>query len=431
MITMEVLMNIRSLATQGYSHRQIAKMTGLHRTTVKKYVVDGTAPVYRKTVRVSVLAPYHGMIGDWLVQQEYRATKVYDLVQLEGYRGSYDVVRRYVKTVKEDRDRIAYIRFETMPGQQAQVDFGDFQIVNGDGTTSTVYCFIMVLGYSRHMYIEFIERCTMTAFLACHQNAFGFFGGIPAEILYDNMKNVVIRRLARHGGQAGAIQWNRTFETFCAHYGYKPLAAPPYAPWAKGKVERPIDFVRERFWRGYTFRDLAGANRDIRHWLRTTAYQRVHGTTREKVGDRFDRERPRLGTLPHTPFDISEKVWRPVYKDCQIAFGGNRYVLPHEYVGHKVLLKIQDGIIRIYKDDLLVVVYQIPPGKGITVQDPRFYERLKADKEQQRRKYHRFLTGKAKATRGLLANGLQYEVMQRSLTVYDQIIRKEVPPCPS
>ena len=151
------------------------------------------------------------MITDWLSEQDYLATRVYDLVQIQGYVGSYDVVRRYVQRVKEERDRTAYIRFETLPGQQAQVDFGDFQITNGDGTITTIYCFIMVLGYSRHMYVEFIDRCTMSHFLDCHQNAFGFFGGIPGEILYDNMKNVVIRHLA------GAVQWNQTFAGFCAH----------------------------------------------------------------------------------------------------------------------------------------------------------------------------------------------------------------------
>jgi len=425
MITLEVVMDIRALRKQGYSHRQIAKLTGLHRATVRKYLEEGSVPVYRKSARVSALAPYYGMIGDWLAAQDYRATKVYDLVQLEGYRGSYDVVRRYVKTIKEDRDRRAYIRFETMPGQQAQVDFADFQILNPDGTTTTVYCFVMVLGYSRHMYIEFVEWCTMTSFLSCHQHAFGFFGGVPAEILYDNMKNVVIRRLA------GAVEWNRTFAAFCTHYGYKPLAAPPYAPWVKGKVERPIDYLRERFWRGYAFRDIAGANADVLTWLRTTALERVHGTTHEPVGERFQRERPQLGALPRSPFDIAEKVWRHVYKDCQLSFGGNRYVVAHECVGHKVLLKVLDGTIRIYKDDRLVVVYQIPSGKGITVADPRFYAQLRADRGQQQRKYRRWLPGKAKATRGLLSNGLQYEVMRRSLSVYDRLIGKEVPPCPS
>ena len=325
-------------------------------------------------------------------------------------------MQRYLKSVKEQRARIAYIRFETLPGQQAQVDFGDFQIVNSDGTVTTVYCFVMALGYSRHKYVEFVEHCTMTTFLECHQHAFGFFGGIPAEIVYDNMKNVVIKRIL------GFIQWNRTFEAFCAHYGFKPIAAAPYSPWVKGKVERPIGYVRERFWRGYIFTDISQANRDIRHWLLTTAYHRIHGTTKEQVSVRFERERPHLGLLPPNPFDTSEKVYRIVYKDCQISFGGNRYVVPHELVGKKALLKIKAGIMRIFDDDQLVAIYRIPPEKGKTVAHPRFYERLKADQEQNRRKYHRLLPGKAKATRGLLTNSLHYEVMARSLSAYDQLI---------
>lgn len=413
MIKKEHLMDIRSLAKQGYSYRQIARMTGLHRLTVKKYLTEGTQPVYKKVERNSLLAPYYDLIQGWLSQQDYQATRIHELLVAQGYVGSYDTVRRYVGTIKEQRDRVAYIRFETMPGQQAQVDFGDFQIVNPDGTTTTVYCFVMALGCSRHMYIEFIEHCTLSKFLECHQRAFGFFGGIPAEILYDNMKNVVIKRLI------GTIQWNQTFEAFCLHYGFKPLAAPPYSPWVKGKVERPLGYVRERFWRGYVFNSLEQLNKDATAWLLTVACQRIHGTTREKVVDRFEKERPFLGSLPLTPYDTSEKVCRIVYKDCQLSFGGNRYVVAHELVGQKVLLKVKDGIIRIFKDEELITVYRIPPGKGHTLAHPRFYERLKNDREQQQRKY-RVIPGKAKATRGLLNDGLRIEVMARSLSVYDQ-----------
>lgn len=102
---------------------------------------------------------------------------------------------------------------------------------------------MMVLGYSRAMYAEVLERCTMKHFLECHQRAFGYFGGVPAEILYDNMKNVVIRRFT------GGVKWNQRFFDFSLHYQFSPVVCPPYAPWVKGKVERPIHYVRERFWR--------------------------------------------------------------------------------------------------------------------------------------------------------------------------------------
>ncbi len=308
---------------------------------------------------------------------------------------------------------MAYVRFETIPGQQRRWTSVIFKSSAADGTSITIYCFVMVLGYSRHMYIEFVDKCTMTKFLACHQHGFEFFGGIPSEILYDNMKNVVIKRLV------GSVQWNKTFEAFCVHYGYKPLAAPPYAPWAKGKVERPIQYVRDRFWRGHVYQDIPMANSDVRQWINAVASQRVHGTTREKVEDRFNREKPSLGGLPGQPFDISDKVYRKVYKDCQIAFDGNRYVVPHEYVGKKVLLKIRDGILRVFDDDRMLTVYRIPEGKGQTLAHPQFYQRLRADQEQLRRKYRKPF-GKAKATRGLLKHGLQVEVMARPLADYDQ-----------
>ncbi len=320
-----------------------------------------------------------------------------------------------MKTIKEKRDRAAYIRFETMPGQQAQVDFVDFKISCADGSEQTIYCFIMVLGYSRHIYVEFIDKCIMTNFLACHQHAFGSFGGIPAEILYDNMKNVVIKRTHKK------IQWNREFEGFAMHYGFKLLLTPTYSPWAKGKVERPIKYVRERFWRGYEFTSIAQANINIRQWINTVALDRIHGTTKEKVSIRFNREKEHLGCLPHSPYDISEKARRKVYKDCQLSFGANRYVIPHKSVGKKVLLKIRDSVMRIFDDDQMIAVYKIPPGKGQVISNPKFYQRLKQDKEQLRRKYRKPY-GKAKATRGLVKHGMQYEVMKRNLSMYDELI---------
>jgi hypothetical protein len=256
----------------------------------------------------------------------------------------------------------------------------------------------------------------MTTFLDCHQNAFRFFGGAPSEILYDNMKNVVVRR---HVGRA---QFNTTFLDFCAHFGFSPVACPPYSPWYKGKVERPIDYLRERFWRGYAYTDLERSNRDVCDWNFSVASQRVHGTTKEQVSLRFTREQPHLGALAERSYDTSEKVFRKVYKDCQISFGGNRYVVPHTLVGRVALLKIKNGALRIYDDATLCAEYRIPEGKGELLSHPRFYEALREDREQRERRY-RIPFGKAKATRGLLKEGLIYETVQRRpLDVYDALL---------
>lgn len=416
MVGKEECMEIWALKRQGYSNRAIARKLGIHRKTVKKYLQTQQFPAYRAVKRASGLAPYYRMIEDWLSSEDYQATRVHELVVQQGYCGGYETVKRYVREIKEKRDRIAYLRFETMPGQQAQVDFADFQAIASDGSVNTLYVFVMVLGYSRQMYIEFVERCTMMTFLDCHQNAFRFFGGTSAEILYDNMKNVVVRR---HVGRA---QFNATFLDFAAHYGYKPVACPPYSPWYKGKVERPIDYLRERFWRGYMYTDLARVNRDVEDWNRTVAMERVHGTTKEQVSSRFERERSHLGTLPKRSYDTSEKVFRKVYKDCQVSFAGNRYVVPHTLSGKTVLLKIKNGMLRVYDNETLAAEYPIPEGKGHLVSHPRFYEALKKDKEQMQRKYQ-VPFGKAKATRGILSNGLAYEMVQRRpLAVYEAVV---------
>jgi len=145
-------------------------------------------------------------------------------------------------------------------------------------------------------------------------------------------------------------------------------------------------------------------------------------STKEKVSARFERERSHLGALPNRPYDTSEKVFRPVYKDCQISFGGNRYVVPHALVGKSVLLKIKNGALRVYDDNTLVTMYQIPEAKGHLLAHPEFYEALKKDKEQQVRKY-RVPTGKGKATRGLVKHGLIHELVQRRpLAAYEALL---------
>ena len=416
MVFNEECMDIWSLKRQGFSDSAIARRVGLDRRTVKKYLVNKEFPCYSAVNRKSDLEPYHKLIGDWLSQEDYQATRIHDLVLLQGYKGSYETVKRFVHKVKEKQGRLAYVRFETIPGLQAQVDFGDFKVTDSEGNEITIYVFVMVLGFSRHMYVELIEKCTMTAFLDCHRNAFGYFGGVPGEILYDNMKNVVIRRYI------GGVDFNKRFLDFSAHYGFKPVACPPYSPWVKGKVERPMHYIRERFWRGYQYTTIEQGNRDIRQWLDTTASTRIHGTTKQKVLDRFVTEKPSLGELPNRPYDTSEKVFRKVYKDCQLSFDGNRYLVPHHYVGKKVLLKIKNGVVQIFHDEVLLIVYRIPEGKGKLVADQRFYTALKKDKEQTRRKY-RVPSGKGKATRGLLKHGLRHETVQRRpLADYEELI---------
>jgi len=293
-------------------------------------------------------------------------------------------VKRYVRTIKERETRLAYARFETEPGHQAQFDWGDFQVEEPSGRTTTVYVFMIVLGFSRAAHVEFLERCTLESFMDGHIRAFRYLQGVPAEILYDNMKYVVVGR-----DEAGKPIFNAEFLHFAHHYGFRLRLCPPYSPWTKGKVERPIDYLRERFWRGYGFSSIGKTNEDVLVWLDETANRRVHGTHHRPVDERWREEIPRLGPLPASEYDTSLKVFRKVYRDCQLSFNGNRYVVPHRAVGQRVMLKAKNGQLRIYQDQDLLATYAEPATKKNLVADPRFYEALRHDKEQIRRKYGR------------------------------------------
>lgn len=416
MVSKEVFMEIIALRHQGYSIRRIAEALGIHRNTVKRHLENAEFPQYHKRKdRESILAPYLQTIRDFLEEEDFQATWILDRLRAMGYAGGYDTVKRYVQMIKERKIRLAYARFETEPGRQAQFDWGDFQVTEADGSITTVYAFVLVLGYSRFMYIEFADRCTLETFMDCHILAFRYLRGVPAEILYDNMKHVIIGR----DSQGRAII-NTEFLHFAHHYGFQPKVCPPLSPWVKGKVERPMDYIRQRFWRGYGFTSLEMANRDANSWLDETANQRIHGTHHRSVYERWQEEIPYLLPLPVSEYDTSIKVFRKVYRDCQISYNGNRYVAPHRAVGKRVMLKVKHGTIRIYHDQDLLATYQEPQGKNNLVSNPQFYEDLRRDKEQLRRKYGK---SKGRATRGLVNGSLWVNVAARPLAEYDKYAR--------
>jgi len=410
-------LDILLLKRKGLTQREIARKLGISRNTVKKYLEKKDILLKPDPViRASMLDPFRGNILAWLEEDmEYKATWIYDHLRPMGFAGSYEIVKRAVHEIKEERQRIAYLRFETEPGFQAQVDFGEFQVDNPDGTIRKYYLFSMILGYSRKIYAELIDRCDLPTFLDCHIHAFDYFGGVPEEILYDRMKNVFIGKIA------GKSRFNDTLMGFALHYGFRPQVAPAYAAWVKGKVERPYHFIREGFWRGYGFVCRETANNDLLHWLELKD-QRVHGTTHEVVSERFARERPHLQELPARAFDTSYRIWRKVCKDCTIRFEGNSYVVPHTLVGKSLTLRVKDKDMRIFDNNDLVVTYEIPEGKGHLVQDGRFYAALKKDREMNRRKYGRRERHKGRArTISPLKAAYTMDVEVRDPALYDRV----------
>lgn len=414
MKTWEVQMDIFALRRQGFSFRTIAHKLGIHRETVKKYLQENrpAAENRRTNHKESILAPFQQTIEDFLHQDNYRSTWLYNQIQKMGYSGGYDTVKIFVRSIKSRLQRQAFIRFETIPGFQAQVDWADFQVIQSSGQVLTYYLFIMVLGFSRAIYAELVKSCTMQAFMEAHMRAFQYLGGAPMEILYDNMKHVVIDR------RQGKANFNIEFSHFAHHYAFKPLASPPYSPWVKGKVERPVDYIRESFWRGYPFQSLEVTNSDLLDWLNQTANCRIHGTYQQAVNIRWEKERPSLSPCPALGYDTSIKVYRKVYKDCMISYNASHYQLPADVVGQKVLLKVKDGSIRFYDDQRLLATYDEAPGKGSWVMNAPFTEQLLQSRKQH--KANPYVKVKARATRGLVDGSLFAQVANRPLSFYDQ-----------
>ena len=200
------------------------------------------------------------------------------------------------------------VRFETPPGDQAQVDFAQFQLQFTDEPTITriVWLFSFVLGFSRLIWARFVLHQDMQTVLRCHMAAFDAIGGIPNEILYDRMKTAVI------GEAGGSIVYNRALIDFARHYGFQPKACRAYRAKTKGKVERPFRYIREDFFLARSFRNLDDLNSQLRHWLDTIANPRVHATTQRIVNEAFAEEKPHLKLLPLAPFRSLLKLERRV-----------------------------------------------------------------------------------------------------------------------
>ena len=234
-------------------------------------------------------------------------------------------------------------------------------------TTTPLYCFLMILGYSRKLYIEFFTKCDLLHFLIGHNNAFNSFGGYSREILYDNLKSVVIKRAVK----AGDSEFNRKFMDFAGYYGFKPILCRPYKPNTKGKVENSVHFVKDNFYNGRTFHSLDELNTWAFEWL-TMINERVHGTTKEVVNERFKREN--LTVLRNKDlYDLSQIFYRRVHKDCHFSFCSNFYSVPYEYAGKEISVKQNDrsSICVFYREDKIAEhkLERVKKGQHITKQE--------------------------------------------------------------
>jgi transposase len=354
-------MDIRSLHKEGHSIKSIARTSGRSRNTVRK-VLRAAPRGFRQGERPSRLDPYKAYLKERWESCGLSAVRLLPEIQAMGYRGSVITLRRYLRTLKPERERLRKItvRFETPPGQQAQVDWayaGRFR--DPEGRPFPVYVFVMVLSFSRMLFVEFTLSMKLAALIRCHREAFAFFGGWPQEILYDNMKQVRL--------QPGELQPG--FQDFARHYGLAVRTHRIRRPRTKGKVERMVHYVKDAFLNGRTFTDLADLNAQARHWLAHTANARVHATTGERPLELWPREGlTAIGTV--APYHLCEMTPRQAGFDGFVRFEKSRYSLPPEYAGQTVLVGRQEQKIVVRARDLIVAEHAAAGQAGSTVADP-------------------------------------------------------------
>ena len=272
----------------------------------------------------------------------YSAAQVWQRVREHGFAGGYSLVKAYVRTVRPKR-QAAFLKLAFAPGECAQVDWGAFGAVPVGQTSRRLSFFVMVLCYSRMMYVEFTVSQTMEHFLACHQHAFEYFGAIPHKIMVDNLKSAVLKRAL---GEAPVL--NPKYADFAAHNGFRIVPCNVGKGNEKGRVENGVGYVKKNFLAGLDIPDFRVLNPAAKQWLDTVANVRVHGETRQKPTDLWQQEKPYLNPLPVHPFDIATVSQVRASRQFRITLETNRYSVPAHLAGQALTLKTYPDRLCIY-----------------------------------------------------------------------------------
>ncbi|MBQ8260919.1 MAG: IS21 family transposase [Lachnospiraceae bacterium] len=364
-------MEIRNEKQKGLTYTEIGRKHHIDPRTAKKYAESDSVPKYTtRKKRPSKLDPHKDFIDMLVEEDNYSAALILEKLHERGCQCGYTIVKDYVSSKKKDLNSKATIRFETVPGLQGQVDWGFFENyrVYEDGEYKKLYCFLMILGYSRNRYIEFVTDMSTETLIQCHINAFHFFGGYPKEILYDNMKQVVIKRLLKQSES----KMNLKFMDIAGFYGFKPILCRPYRGQTKGKVERTVRYVRENFMVGIRYNSLADLNAQALAWCRKVNNS-VHGTTNKIPFQQLSEEhlQPML-----REYIIDKLNLRRVEKDCLISYAGNKYSVPAEYIGKDVTVLVLNSMLSVYHNGEQVALHRLSYSKNSIIVNKEHYTEL-------------------------------------------------------
>jgi transposase len=330
------MMEDKILQAQGYTQKQIAQILGVTERTVRTYLTSFPC-ARKKPVRPSKLDPFKGFIEAELEKNpSYNGELLYERIVRQGYRGKKTVMKAFVAELRRKLHNQAVIRFETEPGQQAQVDWKEFGKQYIDGRRIKLYAFVMVLGYSRMPFVRFTTDMRQSTLLACHALAFEYFGGVPKEILYDNM------RTAFEPGEDGSWHPTKRLSACAVHYKFVPHRCKIRRPETKGKVERLIGYLDNHFWariEEIAPFSLEMLNENVLDWINEISKKPLE-ELQESRHERFVREQAMLTALPANSFDSRDVVPLVVSRESTIRYETNRYSVPPRYIGTTVRMLI-------------------------------------------------------------------------------------------
>ncbi|GAB6876601.1 IS21 family transposase [Thermaerobacter litoralis] len=366
------LMDILRLKAEGLSVREIARRTGLSRNTVRKYLRQPEPPRYKpRPAKASKLDPFKPYLEQRVAQGVFNANRLLRELRAHGYTGGKTILKEFLRPHRPPRVPRAVVRFETAAGAQAQVDWGEFPYTDPRGRRRKVYGFVMVLSYSRAMYVEFVEQQDLSTLLRCHLHAFAALGGVPKEILYDNMKTVVLRR------HRAKVDYHPRMLDFALLAGFVLQACRPYRAQTKGRVERAIGYLKQHFWPAVQFTDLADLNRQVRAWVAEVANRRIHGTTGQRPADRLVEEQAHLTPLrPLAAFTPLLHEERQVSRDGYVQYAGSRYGVPWRYSGRYVTVFATETEVEIRDGDRVIARHPRALLPGLTIPLPGQYHGL-------------------------------------------------------
>lgn len=339
---------------QGASLRQIARELGISRGAVGRVLAQVRAlrarpatPVPPPRRRGSILDEYEPVLKELLARYpDLTGQRALEELRARGFGGQYTIVRQRLQLLRPRPMSAPVVRFETGPGEQAQMDYGVYDLDFTREGRRRVYLFSYLLSYSRRQYLHFVEAMDLVTTLRQHVYAFGHLGGVARTCLYDNFKAVVLRH------DADGPLYNPKFLAFATHYGFKPRACQPRRPQTKGKVERRFYHVETNLLNGRTFDTLEHLNEVTAWWVAHVADVRVLRAGQETAQQRHQREQPQLLPLPTCDFDTALVVYRHVNVEGFVSHRSNFYSVPWSYIGQVLPVRITDREVIIYATGL-------------------------------------------------------------------------------